>query len=226
MAELLEFLRVWIEQIITLLGYPGIAAVMLIENLFPPIPSEFVMPFAGFLAARGQLNFAGAVAAGTLGSVTGAVALYFVGLWAGEPLVRRFVRRYGRFWLLSEQDLDRTIRFFDRYGDAVVFFARIIPLVRSLISIPAGMSRMPLGKFLLFTTLGSAIWSGALAAAGLVLGENWDLIIGFVKQYERVILVAIVAGVLYFIYRRVMALRAQSAQDARSTGTPRPGEIP
>ncbi|HEX2036780.1 MAG TPA: DedA family protein [Chloroflexota bacterium] len=211
MAELLEFMRVWIEHIIRVLNYPGIALVMLIENLFPPIPSEFVMPFAGFLAARGELNFAGTVVAGTLGSVAGAIILYLVGMWAGEPLIRLFVRRYGRYWLLSEADLDRTIQFFARYGEAVVFFGRVIPLVRSLISIPAGMSRMPLGRFLIFTTLGAAVWTTALAAAGLALGENWELIIGFVKQYERAILVVLALGVIAFVFRRVSSLRARAS---------------
>ncbi|HEX2185224.1 MAG TPA: DedA family protein [Chloroflexota bacterium] len=196
---------------IRLLNYPGIALVMLIENLFPPIPSEFVMPFAGFLAARGELNFAATVVAGTIGSVVGAIILYFVGMWAGEPLIRLFVRRYGRYWLLSEADLDRTIQFFARYGEAVVFFGRVIPLVRSLISIPAGMSRMPLGRFLIFTTLGAAIWTTALAAAGLALGENWELIIGFVKQYERAILVVLALGVIAFVFRRVSSLRARAS---------------
>ena len=156
MAAVLESLRQWIEQIILTLGYPGIALMMLVENLFPPIPSEFVMPFAGFLAAGGQMSFLWVVVAGTLGSVVGAVVLYYFGLWAGEPVVRTLVRRYGRWWLLSEADLDRTIQFFERRGELVVFFARVVPLFRSLISLPAGMSRMPIGKFLLFTTLGSA----------------------------------------------------------------------
>src|SRR3712207_5887633 len=113
MASLLDSLRVWIEQLILLLGYPGIALIMLVENLFPPIPSEFVVPFAGFLVAQGSLSFLGVVIAGTLGSVLGAIVLYYVGLWAGEPVVRVFVRRYGRYWLLSEADLDRTIAFFE-----------------------------------------------------------------------------------------------------------------
>ena len=211
MAEILDTLRVVIEQIITALGYPGIALVMLVENLFPPIPSELVMPFAGFLAGRGEMNLALALLAGTIGSVVGAVVLYYVGFWAGERAVRAFVRRYGRFFLLSEEDLDRTISFFERRGNAVVFFGRLVPLVRSLISIPAGTSRMPMGMFLLFTILGSAIWNVVLAGAGLALGENWDQILSFVRQYERVILVALAAAIILFFGRRLVALRTAAA---------------
>jgi membrane protein DedA with SNARE-associated domain len=211
MAELLESLRHLIEQLIQLLGYPGIFLIMLAENLFPPIPSEFVMPFAGFLAARGQLSLFWAIVAGTLGSVVGAIILYYVGLWAGEPVVRVFIRRYGRYWLLSEADLDRTIAFFEKRGEAVVLFARVIPIFRSVISLPAGTSRMPMGKFLLFTTIGAAIWTTVLAGAGVVLGENWDVILGLVRQYERLIIVAVVLAVAIFVTRRLMALRAGRA---------------
>ncbi|MDQ3701671.1 MAG: DedA family protein [Chloroflexota bacterium] len=211
MAEILDTLRVVIEQIITALGYPGIALVMLVENLFPPIPSELVMPFAGFLAGRGEMNLALALLAGTIGSVVGAVVLYYIGFWAGERAVRAFVRRYGRFFLLSEEDLDRTISFFERRGNAMVFFGRLVPLVRSLISIPAGTSRMPMGPFLLFTILGSAIWNAILASAGLALGENWDQILGFVRQYERAILVALAVAIAVFFARRLVALRTAAA---------------
>lgn len=211
MAEILDTMRVVIEQIIAALGYPGIALVMLVENLFPPIPSELVMPFAGFLAGRGEMNLALALLAGTIGSVVGAVVLYYIGLWAGERAVRAFVRRYGRFFLLSEEDLDRTIRFFERRGNAVVFFGRLVPLVRSLISIPAGTSRMPMGMFLLFTILGSAIWNVVLAGAGLALGENWDQILGFIRQYERAILVALAVAIAVFFVRRLVALRTAAA---------------
>ncbi len=191
MAEVLEQLRIWIEQIILALGYPGIALVMLIENLFPPIPSELVMPFAGFMVAQNQFNFVGIVIAGTVGSVLGAVVLYYVGMLAGEPLIRSFLRRYGRWFALSEHDLDRALQFFSRYGEAVVFFGRLIPLVRSLISLPAGMHRMPMSKFLLFTTLGSTIWTGVLGYAGFILGANWAQVLEFISTYQKATLVVL-----------------------------------
>jgi len=189
MAAALEFMRPLIEQIISALGYPGVFLIMLLENLFPPIPSEFVMPFAGFLAGRGGMDFWAVVAAGTGGSVVGAIVLYYVGLLAGEPLLRTFIRRWGRIWMMSEADLDRALAFFERRGYVVVFIARVIPLIRSLISIPAGMARMPLLPFIVLTTIGSAIWSTILAYAGLFLGANWEEVLVYVKQYERVMLV-------------------------------------
>jgi membrane protein DedA with SNARE-associated domain len=217
LTEVLEFVRHAIEAIITFLGYPGIALVMLMENLFPPIPSELVMPFAGFQVAQGELNMIGAIAAGTVGALLGAVALYYIGYWADEPVVRTFIRRYGRFFLLSEDDLDRALSFFQRFGPPVVFFGRLIPIIRSLISIPAGMNKMPLPTFLLFTTLGTLIWNTVLAYAGMVLGANWDHVLVFVKQYERLVMVVGVVAVVGFLMYRIIHMRnnpvVQPSQD-------------
>jgi membrane protein DedA with SNARE-associated domain len=217
LTEVLEFVRHAIEAIITFLGYPGIALVMLLENLFPPIPSELVMPFAGFQVAQGKMNMIGAITAGTLGALIGAVALYYIGYWADEPVVRTFIRRYGRFFLLSEDDLDRALAFFTRFGPPVVFFGRLIPIIRSLISIPAGMNKMPLPTFLLFTTLGTLIWNSVLAYAGMVLGANWDHVLVFVKQYERLVMVVGVVAVVGFLVYRIIQMRSnpvvQPSQD-------------
>lgn len=199
MSQLLEQVGEFIHAIILQLGYPGIAVIMLVENLFPPIPSEMVMPFAGFLAGRGELSFVGIWLAGILGSVVGAVVLYYVGMWASNLVVRRFLRRYGKWVGISEADYDRALQFFERYGDAVVFFGRFIPLVRSLISIPAGAHRMPLARFILFTTLGSAVWSGVLGYAGVVLGENWEQVLDFIDQYQTLTLVVLAVGFVLLV---------------------------
>ncbi len=210
MSEIMEQVRLWIEQIILALGYPGITLVMLIENLFPPIPSEVVMPFAGFLAAQGKLNLVGAIAAGTIGSVAGAVVLYYIGRWADEPVVRAFLRRWGRYITVTEAELDRVMKVFDKYGQTIVFFGRLIPIIRSLISVPAGMHRMPFGRFLLFTTLGSAIWTTVLAYAGVVLAEHWEQILVYSKQYERVTLVLLVIAGIAFVAWRIYDVRRQA----------------
>jgi membrane protein DedA with SNARE-associated domain len=207
MAQLMEQVGIWIEQIITALGYPGIAFVMFAENVFPPIPSELVMPFAGFLVGRGESNFILAVISGTLGSVLGAVVLYYIGVWAGDAIVRKIIVRYGRILMLSEKDYDRALDFFGRYGSPVVFFGRLIPIIRSLISIPAGMERMPLPKFLFFTALGSAIWTTVLCYAGVILGENWENVLAIVKQYERVVLVLLVVVFIGFVGWLIMRRR-------------------
>lgn len=215
MSQALEFMQVWIEQIIGAMGYPGIFLVMLIENLFPPIPSEFVMPFAGFLAGRGGMNFWAAVAAGTAGSVVGAIVLYYVGVLVGEPALRTFIRRWGRWWMISEADLDRSLTFFQKRGYLVVFIARVIPLLRSLISIPAGMGRMPMIPFLVLTTAGSFIWCTFLAYTGLLLGENWAAVLGFIEQYQRVALgLMAVALVLFVCHWVVKHRRARAATPA------------
>ena len=209
LAELLEQVRVLIEQIIAGLGYPGIGLVMLAENVFPPIPSELVMPLAGFLVADGDLSLGGVLLAGTLGAVLGALVLYGLGAWLDEPVIRAFVRRYGRYLLLDEGDLDRTMRFFSRYGQVMVFFGRLVPMVRSLISVPAGINRMPLGRFLISTTLGTLIWNSLLVGMGMLLGENWPEVLAIVKQYENVTLLALGALVIGFVVIRLRGRRRQ-----------------
>jgi membrane protein DedA with SNARE-associated domain len=207
LSEILENLSNIIEDVIDAMGYLGIALIMLVENLIPPIPSELVMPFAGFLVAEGRMTFVGAVAAGTTGAVLGALVLYGLGAWAGEPLVRQFLRRYGRFIGVSEQELDQALAAFGKRGDAMVFFGRLIPLIRSLISLPAGMNHMPLGRFLLFTTLGSTIWNTALAYAGYVLRSNWEDVLGFISQYQRATLVVLALLVALWVGRKIMNWR-------------------
>ncbi len=214
MSEILVQIGALVQQLILQLGYPGVGAVMLIENVFPPVPSEVVMPFAGFLVGRGELSFVGILVAGTLGSVLGALVLYYIGMWVGDGVVRGFLRRYGKWIMTSEADYNRALRFFERYGSAVVFFGRLIPLVRSIISIPAGANHMPLPRFLLFTTLGSAIWSGILAYAGVVMGENWHEIINFIDRYQTLtFVVAAAAAVLLaggWLFRRLRRSKTTS----------------
>ena len=216
MTEIIEVVTAWIQYAVSALGYPGIALVMAVENIFPPIPSELVMPFAGFLAASGRYSLIGVVLAGMVGSVAGALVLYYVGVWADETIIRRFVRRFGRFFLLSEADVDSALAFFSRYGDAAVFFGRLIPLVRSLISVPAGMQRMPLPKFLLFTVLGTTIWSAILAVAGYYLGQNWGMVIDILGRYQKVILAIIALTIVTFVVIRVNALRRNSQSATKS----------
>lgn len=216
MTEIIEAVTTWIQYAVSALGYPGIALVMAVENIFPPIPSELVMPFAGFLAASGRYSLIGVILAGMVGSVVGALVLYYLGAWADELIIRRFVRRFGRFFLLSEADVDNALSFFSRHGDAAVFFGRLIPLVRSLISVPAGMQRMPLPKFLLFTMLGTTIWSAILAVAGYYLGQNWSIVLDIISRYQRVILVLIAIAIITFVVIRVNALRRNSQSATKS----------
>ena len=209
MTQLIEQVGGWIEELIAAIGYPGIVLVMAIENIFPPIPSEAVLPFAGSLSAKGELDFWGAVVAGTAGSLLGAVVLYGIGYFAREAGVRRLVESYGKYVFISEKDLDRGAEWFERYGEAVIFFGRLIPLVRSIVSVPAGYTRMHFGRFLLFTTLGTALWSLVLTYAGRLLGENWGEIKDFMEPYQNGTLVVIVVLVVAFIGWRAVKWRRE-----------------
>lgn len=192
----------WIEELIVTMGYPGIVLVMAVENIFPPIPSELVLPLAGALSASDELNYWGAVSAAVVGSLIGAVVLYSIGSVARQAGVRRLVAVYGKYLFISEQDLDRGAAWFRRYGEAVIFFGRLVPIIRSIISIPAGYTRMPLGRFLLYTTAGTALWSLFLTYVGRVLGENWAEIRTFMEPYENGTLVVLVLAALGFVVWR------------------------
>ncbi|MAG35813.1 MAG: DedA family protein [Dehalococcoidia bacterium] len=215
MTHLMEQVGSWIEGFIAALGYPGIVIVMAVENIFPPIPSEMVLPFAGSLSVKGELNFWGAVAAGTAGSLLGAVVLYAIGYVAREAGVRRLVAAYGRYVFISETDLDRGAAWFERYGEVVIFFGRLIPIIRSIISVPAGYTRMSAGRFLFYTTLGTALWSLFLTYVGRLLGENWVDIRGFMKPYENGTLIVLVLVVVVFVGWRALRWRRAPSAGAR-----------
>jgi membrane protein DedA with SNARE-associated domain len=158
----------WLTETIFALGYPGIVLLMAIESSFFPLPSELVMPPAGYLAAQGRMDVTLAVVAGALGSLLGALFNYYFAVYLGEP----FLRRYGRYFFVSNESLDRTEAFFRRHGEIGTFVGRFVPVVRHLISIPAGLSRMRLGRFAFFTTVGAGIWCAVLAYIGWLLGRH------------------------------------------------------
>lgn len=180
-------------------GYGGIALVMIIAA------PELVMPFIGFLVARGDLSFAGVMLAGTLGATLGQGGIYWGARAVGEGRVRGFLRRRGRWLLVSENDLERTLRLFDRYENATLLFSRAVPTVRSLISIPAGIRQLPLGRFLLFTALGTALWNALLLSAGMLVGNNWAQVVEVLETYELVVLVLLGLTVAALSVRRVRA---------------------
>lgn len=198
----------WIEDTITDLGYVGIVLLMAMENVFPPIPSELIMPLAGFTAERGDLSFLGVVMAGTAGSVLGAIPLYLLGWWVGALRLQSWVERYGKWVLLSPGDLERVDAWFDRYGTVAVLVCRVIPGVRSLISIPAGFSGMHFGLFLLYTTLGTTVWSMLLAYAGRLLGEHYYRVSEYLGPVAYVV-VGLLVG--WFVFRAVRKKRARGA---------------
>lgn len=187
----MDQLTTWVEQGLASGGLYALALVMFIENLFPPIPSELVLPLAGFQVSRGTVSLAGALLASTLGSVAGALTLYALGRYGGRPLVLRF-RRVLR---VTERELDRADAWFDRHGPKVVLFARMVPLARSIVSIPAGWSEMPLLRFTLLTTVGSLAWNAVLIGAGNALGQNYERVAAVVGTFSNLILVLAVLAV-------------------------------
>jgi membrane protein DedA with SNARE-associated domain len=174
----------WVLDVIAALGYVGLALLLIAENLFPPIPSEVVLPLAGFLVGRGDLVFWQALLASTFGSVAGALILYALGRYGG----RKLVLRYGRFLRVDEEGLDRADGWFRRYGDWVVLFARVVPLARSVVSIPAGTMKMPAVRFTVLTGLGSLAWNTLLIGAGVILGANWQRVEAWIGSYSNIVL--------------------------------------
>jgi membrane protein DedA with SNARE-associated domain/uncharacterized membrane protein YkvA (DUF1232 family) len=187
----------WITGIVSQYGYPGIALLMLGENVFPPIPSELIMPLAGFVAAKGELDPVLVVLAGTLGSVAGALPWYGAGRWLGEERMCRLAARHGRWLTLDDKDLGKAIRWFERHGRIAVLLGRLVPTVRTLISLPAGMARMPLMPFLLYSTVGSLLWTAALAAAGYLLEANYGLVGDYLDRVSKIIVGLIVLAYLW-----------------------------
>jgi membrane protein DedA with SNARE-associated domain len=206
LGNLLDSLKVWVENIISTGGYPGLYFVMFLENVFPPIPSEVVLPLAGSLSLTGRFTIPLITFVGMLGSLTGAFLFYGLGKWLGEERVRTFIGKFGKYALLSVEDFDRSKDWFDKYDEWVIFFSRMVPIVRSLISIPAGVSNMNLAKFSFYTVLGTALWSFILSFAGRLLGEQWPIITDFINTYQNVVLVvgflAVVAFVAYRLIRK------------------------
>lgn len=197
-------------DVIYALGYLGLALLLIAENLFPPIPSEVVLPLAGFLVGRGDLSFWGALAAATLGSTSGALILYALGRSGG----RRLVLRHGRWLHVDKEGLDRAEEWFRRWGDPTVLFARVVPVARSIVSIPAGTMKMPLWRFILLTTIGSALWNAALIGAGVVLGNNWSTVQNWVGSYSNaVLIVAAIAAAVFFVLRHRRKRRSRKPRE-------------
>ena len=181
----------WIIRTIESTGYFGIVFLMFLENIFPPIPSEFIMPLAGFMASKEQRTLSGVVLAGTIGSVLGALALYYAGYFIGEQRLNRLIDKYGRWLTISLEDLERAKGWFAKHGRLAVLVCRLVPGIRSLISIPAGIARMPLVSFLFYTAIGSGFWTALLAYGGYVLGDKFQQVEKYLNPVSYVVLLAI-----------------------------------
>ncbi|CCA92535.1 DedA family protein [Novosphingobium sp. PP1Y] len=188
----------FITDLLDQLGYVGIALLMFLENVFPPIPSELIMPLAGFNAARGEMNIFLVIPSGSIGSLAGATLWYFIGRWIGEDRLKRWAGRHGRLFTLSASDIDTVNTWFDRHNEKAVLIGRLVPAVRTLISVPAGLFEMRLDRFLLFSSIGTAAWTALLTLAGYLLGERYQLLSDYLNPVSDVIVGGIV---LYYVYR-------------------------
>src|SRR6202041_3626272 len=195
--KLLAVLFVFISRVIASTGYGGIVLLMAIESACIPLPSELIMPFGGYLAFQGTFKLFWLAAAGAIGCNLGSLIAYEIGCYGGRPLVER----YGRWILMGRRELDWADRFFDRWGEMAVFIARLLPVIRTFIALPAGIARMPRGKFHIYTFLGSWPCCFALAYFGMKLGENWRALGKYFHQFDAVIVVVLVAGAAWFVWR-------------------------
>ncbi|RBQ15929.1 DedA family protein [Spongiactinospora rosea] len=196
----------WAIDLMERLGEPGAGIAIALENLFPPLPSEVILPLAGFAASRGDLSLVGAVVWTTIGSIVGALALYGVGALFGRD---RIVRIAARLPLVKVADIEKTEAWFARHGTKAVFFGRMIPIFRSLISVPAGVERMKITTFLALTALGSLIWNTAFVLAGYALGENWGIIERYMGVVSKGVLGLCVLAVVWFVVARIMRGRRE-----------------
>ena len=195
----------WLVNLITVIGYPGVMLSMFIESFFAPIPSEIILPFSGFVASSGALNIYLVVILASLSAYLGTLPFYLIGRW-GKGKVDMFLRKYGKFLFIKEEDLDKGYDIFNKHGKKMVFFGRLIPIIRTVISFPAGVADMNFALFSLYTFGGTLIWSSILAGAGYLLGDHWDAISIYVSKYEKIILVLLVIIAVLFVARGIKNL--------------------
>lgn len=189
----------WITDFMEQYGYIGIALIIALENVFPPIPSEIILPFGGFMTTYTGLTLPGVIIAATIGSVLGAIILYGIGLLIDVERLEKIVDRWGHILRIKKEDIHRVDAWFDKYGIWTVLFCRMVPLVRSLISIPAGMSNMKFGLFILFTTIGTLVWNIILVSVGAALGASWESILEFMDVYSLVVYVIVAIAAIIFV---------------------------
>ena len=213
----------WVQDVINQFGYLGVALLVVIENVFPPIPSEIVLPFAGFVAQQGasavnatagaaqsDTTVVGMMIAATVGSVVGALILYFVSAAIGPERLRGFVERFGKWFGVKSSDLVRAEEWFDRRSSAAVLVGRCVPLIRSIVSIPAGFRRMKLTSFVVLTAIGSAVWNIALIGAGAVLGDQWERVGEYVGVFQWLVIAAVLLVLVRFVVSRLKNRRQKT----------------
>ena len=217
-SKIIEALAVFTTGAISAMGYGGVLLLMAIESACIPLPSEIIMPFAGYLVYQGRFTLHGAALAGAVGCIVGSIPAYYLGQYGGRPLIEK----YGRYVLLSHRELDFADRLFRRHGQWVVLASRMLPIIRTFIAFPAGVSRMPMGKFIVYTFVGSYPWCYALAWAGAKLGQAWHTdprLKALYHRFEVVIVVGLAVAVVAFVWMKVREARRYRAERRSGTGT-------
>jgi membrane protein DedA with SNARE-associated domain len=199
LTDIFTFIGSFTLSTISQLGYTGIFFLMMLESMIVPVPSEFVMPFAGFLVAQGSFNGVLVIIISTLGSITGSLIFYYIGKTGGHTLVQR----YGKYVLVDTEDIKKTEAWFNKRGDITIFLARLIPVVRHLISLIAGIGKMNVKKFTIYTFLGAALWNGILTYLGILLGQHWNEVSKYMENLDLVIVLLLIIVCLYFVYRHL-----------------------
>jgi len=172
---------------------------MAIESACVPVPSEVVMPFAGYLTTTGRFSILLVIICGAIGNLIGSIIAYAIGFFGGRP----FIKKFGKYIFIREEELNKAERFFQKHGNSSIFFSRVLPIIRTFISLPAGMAKMPFGKFSLYTFAGSLFWSAALVFLGVFLGKNWQNIEIYFRKFDWLIGIILILGIIYFIYKRI-----------------------
>ncbi|HKK05270.1 MAG TPA: DedA family protein [Gammaproteobacteria bacterium] len=201
--KIISLLAGFIISTISDMGYGGVVLLMAIESACIPLPSEIIMPFSGYLVFTGTMNLWVVATAGAVGCVLGSLVAYAVGAWGGRPLVEK----YGKYILISHHDLDLADRWFRRHGDITIFIGRLLPVVRTFIAFPAGVARMPIWRFVVYTFVGSFIWCWALAWIGMKLGQNWHSLGIYFHRFDAIIGALIVAGIVWYVWRHIRHLQ-------------------
>ncbi|MFH0979566.1 MAG: DedA family protein [Candidatus Roizmanbacteria bacterium] len=205
--QIITFLTGLIISVISKTGYWGVFILMTAESALIPIPSEITMPFAGYLASVARFNIYLVIFVGALANLFGSILAYWLGYWGEDHVIRQLIKKYGKYLLMTEHEYERSERWFRKYGEKITFFSRILPIVRTFISLPAGVAKMNFFRFSILTFFGSLIWSGLLAYIGFALGKNWHSLSGYYRKFEYLIVFAVLALGIYYIVHKVQKLR-------------------
>lgn len=207
MSQIITFLTNLIISFIGMSGYVGVFLLMAAESALIPIPSEVTMPFAGYLASTGRFNLVFVIIIGALANLAGSILAYFLGAWGQEAVVSKLIRSYGKYFLITESEFSHSEKWFRKYGEKIVFFSRLLPVIRTFISLPAGIAKMNFWRFSMLSLMGSLIWSALLAYIGYALGKNWESIHVYYQKFEILIVGAVLLVLIYYVVHKVKKLK-------------------